>query len=146
MCLFLGFYFLKRHSLEKIFHPIALRFVWFEIYVFLHWNVNFEIAKIEEKKYQMHRMGHVAFWVVICEVLKSKLKMLFTSFEKMTFLFIVWCTYSVMHNGLEFFKKEHHYKRISYIVITSSVCFTNKIKIRKYLIKIHNYKFSETTS
>ena len=109
MCLFWVFIFFKLHYLEKIFHTIALcvRFVWFKIYIFLHGNVNFEVAKIEEKK--SNALNHVAFWVVICEVLKSKLKMLFTSFEKMTFLFIVWCTYSVMHNGLEFFKKEHHF-------------------------------------
>ena len=132
MCLFWVFIFFKLHSLEKIFHTIALcvRFVWFGIYIFLHWNVNFEVAKIEENK--SDALNHVAFWVVICEVLKSKLKMLFTSFEKMTFLFIVWCTYSVMHNGLEFFKKEH--KRIwRYFVITSSVCFPKKSK---------NYKIS----
>ena len=42
--------------------------------------MNFEVAKIEEKK--SNALNHVAFWVVICEVLKSKLKMLFTSFEK----------------------------------------------------------------
>ena len=67
LCDYFGSLFLfKLHSLEKIFHIIAfcVRFVWFEIYIFLHWNVNFEVAKIEEKN-QMHRiMLHFGLWFV----------------------------------------------------------------------------------